>query len=151
MGVHAVEEIIRIALGRTELSGSEESRNCAVKMISARLRHDQRNAAVRSAVLRLQSAGLYLNALDEGEVDACSNRSVVWAEDAQAAVTDVGEIHAVDDVLILQAGCATDGWICCSGAAAVDCAWRGIKQASHISRHGDLLIEGVIQVAADGG
>ena len=79
-----------------------------MQLRAAGLGDDLQHAAIHAAVLRLIGCGLHLDFLDEGQIDACSERTIDRAEYAEAAVTGVVQHDAVDQVEIFKTGRATD-------------------------------------------
>src|SRR5215471_18383877 len=90
-----------------------------MKLVAAALGDNVDHSAESFAVLRFKAAGLDLHLLDEVEVYTTAQRPEIHSVGAEAAISRVGYVRAVDDVLILQAGSAVDRRIRHSRAAPV--------------------------------
>src|SRR3989442_11437408 len=110
---------IRVRTLRFERVRLEVTIRRSMKVVAAALGDNVDHSTQCFAILRFKTAGLDLHFLDEVEVYATAERAEIQRVGAKAAITGVSHIGAVDDVLVLQSGCAVDGRIRYSCAAAV--------------------------------
>src|SRR5277367_2286959 len=90
--IHAVKIVVSVTLTRAERVRRKECSDRSVVSGAAGLSDNLNDAAVPLAILRLEGPGLHLNFFDEGQIDACSQRSVDRAHDTQSAVAAIGDI-----------------------------------------------------------
>ena len=126
---------------RKKTLGREISGECAVILCPPGLCDDLNHTAICLAVFRFEGSGFNLNLLHKGQIDAASQRSIVIAPDTYPSKSSVVDTHAIRDVVIFQPSCTTDGWICCTGATAIDCSGRGIEQTAHVASSWNLLVK----------
>src|SRR5437879_11678139 len=92
----------------------------AMKFIAAGLGDDLHHAARALAVLRFVATGLYVNLLDEREIDAGSEGPVVSREDPNAAKSAIGDVDAIGHILVFQPNASCNGRHGRRGTAILD-------------------------------
>src|SRR5580704_1273054 len=107
----AYQQGIGIGARGLKLLGLEITEDVAMKLVGSALGNHVDDTAQRFSVLRFKATGLHLDFLDKVEIDAVAEGAVHAAVGAKTAETGVGNVGAVDDVFVFQAGCAINGRI----------------------------------------
>src|SRR6267142_3998486 len=79
-----------------------EAINCAVILITTRLGNDVDNAALRLAILWLESRRLNLNFFYEGGIDASTERAKDARKRANAAEGRVSDVYTASNVQVVE-------------------------------------------------
>src|SRR2546428_5080269 len=82
--------------------------NRAVIIATARLSDNVDDTALRLAVLRLESCGLYLYFFDERGIDAGAERAKDTRERANAAEGRISNVNAVGNIQVIKRGPTRD-------------------------------------------
>ena len=136
---------------RLQRRGAAEPFDTALEVVRPRLDDGVDDPAQRLAVLRLEAAGLDLHLVQEVAGHAGAERTVVDVVGANAAVAGVGDVHAVDQVGVLQPGGAADRVVALPGPQPADDSGRdrvGVGERAP-DRHG-LGEVAVLDVGAGG-
>ncbi len=95
--------------------------------------HDLNYAAVGLAIFRLKGAGLHLYFLDEGKIDAGSERPVAWAVDTKTTVAGIVNADTVSYILIFKPGRPADRRVRVARAATIHRAWGNVEKAADVA------------------
>ena len=106
--IHGALDALQGVVGRLERVRTRVAENAALQLVRARLCYDVDHAARRLPELRLVAAGLYLDFLHEIVRRAAAERAEHDRVRPQRAVTAVGNVHTVYDVLVLEAARSLD-------------------------------------------
>ena len=133
--IHGRDLVVRALEGlRTEVP-----EHAASQRVRSALRDDVDDAARGLAELRFVSARLHLCLLDEVERHAVAERTEDDRVGAERAVAGVGDVDAVDDVLILEAAAAGHRWVGVSDLAAAADAGREVQRVAETPADRDPL------------
>ena len=121
------------------------------QLVRAALGDDVDDAAGGLAELGLVAARLHLNFLDEVVRRGVAERAERARIGPQTAVTGVGDVRAVNDVLVLETGAAGDRGVRLAGRAGTADARRQIERLRERAAHRDLVQLRGIEVRADRG
>src|SRR6185436_1174735 len=124
------------ALEAARLRVAEEG---SVQIVRAALGDDVHDAAGRLAELRLVAAGLDLDLLDEVERRRVAERPEDDRIRPERAVALVGDVHAVDDVLVVEAGAAGDRRIRTAGRTGAADTRRQVQRVADPAAHRNVL------------
>jgi len=125
--------------------------HAAVELVGAALGDDVDHAAGALAVFGLEAALLDLDFLHEVEGHAGAERAVDAGVGAHRAVAGVGDVHAVHDVVVLQAGGTANGRVVGAQRPAVAHAGGHAEQGGEVALHRDVQVEVLGEVGAHGG
>src|SRR5262249_3961609 len=137
---------VQVAVGRRELLvarlqalRAEVPEHAPVEGVRPALGDDVDDAARRLAVLGLEAGGLDLGLLDEVRGHARPQCAEYDRVGPGAAVPRVRDVHAVDDVAVLQAAGAGDGGVGPAHAAAGADAGNEVEGLGEVPAHGQPL------------
>ena len=94
---------------------------------TAGLSNNVDDTALRLAVLRLESCGLYLHFLNERGIDAGAESAKDTRERANAAERRISNVHTIGNIQVIEGGPSGDGWIIAATAKTVCGSRRQIK------------------------
>ena len=117
--------------------------------VRAALGDDVHQAAGRLAELGLVAAGLHLDLIDELGRDALTQPAIGAGVDAQRPEPVVGDIHAIDVILVVEPGAASDRGIRAAGQPARADAWCQIERVAELPTGRDLRQHVGVDRAAD--
>ena len=146
----AVQALVSLR-GRLQERRPRIAERGAAEPVAAALGDDVDHAPHRLPVLRLVAAGLHLHFLDEVERRGVAERAEDDRVAAQRAVPLIGDVHPVDDVLVVEAGAARDGRVGTADAAAAADAGGQIDRVAEAATDGHALQQIAGQHRAGGG
>ncbi len=130
--------------------GLEEPVDAAVEGVGAALGDDVHDAAGGHAVFRLEAARLDLRFLDEVGGDAVAQGAEHDRVGADGPVARVADVHAVDDVAVVEAAGAADRGVGLADAAAVADAGHEVERVREVAADGQALERLALENAARG-
>src|SRR5205823_7387743 len=128
--LHAAVDGLILRPGAFGLIGPAVGEERSADVVRSALGHDVDDAAGGLAELGFVAAGLDLDFLDEVERRRVAERSEHDRVGAEGAVALIGDVHAVDDVLVLEAAAAGNRRVLLAGAAARADAGRQVADVA---------------------
>ena len=119
-----------VVVGGFETVRTRVAEGAALEVVRAALGHNVDHAAGRLAELRFVAAGLHLDFLHEVVRRAVAERAEHDRVRSQRAIAAVGDVHAVHDVLVLEAARSSDRRIGDAHTAASADAGRQIERVA---------------------